>query len=394
MYRKLKELLKKVMLIQMMYNLMFSLYRNVIAFVSNMFSVKDNKILVQAYHGKQFSCNPKYIANYIQEKNNNKFVIYVAIQDLEKYDFLKIAGYKLVRSYSLAFYYHYITSKIIIFNDSFPILIKRKRNQLLINTWHGCAAYKKVGISLSKNKYYTQRYKWKHDVNYMISCCKEATKAMVEAFDIEKEKILEFGMPRNDIMINSNTDHYKEKIYKHYNLSKNKKIVLYAPTYRLSRKNSLYDLDFKMLINALSKRFGGEWVIFFRGHYFLEDNKNMNKENIINVSDYNDMQELLCSVDCLVTDYSSSVWDYSFTYKPCFLYATDLENYKSEVDFYYSIDNWPFSLAKNNNELMLNIKNFDYDVYKNKVENHHKILGSFENGNSREQIYDLLIKRG
>ena len=111
---------------------------------------------------------------------------------------------------------------------------------------------------------------------------------------------------------------------------------------------------------------------------------------MINVSGYADMQELICAADVLITDYSSSVWDFSLTGKPCFIYANDLSAYKEERNFYTPIEEWPFALAETNEELHENILNFDPEVYKHKVEEHHKELGSYETGHACEALYELL----
>ena len=105
------------------------------------------------------------------------------------------------------------------------------------------------------------------------------------------------------------------------------------------------------------------------------------------------MQELLAVSDALITDYSSSIWDYSFTYKPCFLYCYDLASYKSERDFYIPIENWGFPIAENNSQLMNGILKFSYDLYLEKMKNHHKELGSYENGTATSTICDLISKK-
>jgi CDP-glycerol glycerophosphotransferase len=120
-------------------------------------------------------------------------------------------------------------------------------------------------------------------------------------------------------------------------------------------------------------------------------NKMACQQAVIDVSDYPDMQDLLCAVDVLITDYSSSIWDFSFTHKPCFLYAPDLEEYKSNRDFYTPIEEWPFPLAKTNQELIENIKNFDSKEYIGKVNKHHKELGSYETGHATEHFCKLLF---
>ena len=147
------------------------------------------------------------------------------------------------------------------------------------------------------------------------------------------------------------------------------------------------------LVTILKNKFGGEWVILYRSHYFGENNdKNI---GCINVSNYNDMQNLLCACDILITDYSSAIWDYSFTGRPCFLYTPDLKKYiKERGGFYSNISSWPGILAENEEQLWKEILTYDEKKYKDKIENHHRNLGSFENGNASEMIVHIICNKG
>lgn len=391
MLKHLKRILKQYMFIQVIFNVGIFSIRKIVSILSLVLGTKKKCVFVQSYEGRQFSCNPKYIAEYLS--NNSDLSIYLSVQNNVKYRTLENKGFNIVKSGSITSFYRYVTSKVVIVNDFLPLLIPLKYSQISINTWHGGGAYKKVGISLSKNKYYTQRYLWQHRVNYMISSCKEFSKLASEAFQISEYNMLPIGMPRNDILVNDqNKNHITDNVKEKYSIPQDTKIVLYAPTYRESFKNSLYGLDFEAVLTILRDKFGGNWVFLFRGHYFLVDSTQIKNNSFINVSDYDDMQELLCAADCLITDYSSSVWDFSLTFKPCFLYATDLEAYKKEIDFYYPIEKWPFPLAQNNEELLGNIMNYDNTSYRKAVEDHHRILGSYENGNACEKIGKVIIE--
>lgn len=102
------------------------------------------------------------------------------------------------------------------------------------------------------------------------------------------------------------------------------------------------------------------------------------------------MQELLYVSDVLITDYSSSIWDFSFTNRPCFLYATDLSTYDLTQGFYTNIYDWPFPLAQNNEELIQNITQFDNAVYLDAINKHHEEFGSFETGTACQQVYNFI----
>ena len=98
------------------------------------------------------------------------------------------------------------------------------------------------------------------------------------------------------------------------------------------------------------------------------------------------MQELLAAADMLITDYSSSIWDYSFLYRPCFLYTPDLESYLQNTGFYVPIQEWPFPLCKDMKELEQAIDRYDAKENQRAIQKHHQRMGSFESGHACEKV--------
>jgi CDP-glycerol glycerophosphotransferase len=119
-------------------------------------------------------------------------------------------------------------------------------------------------------------------------------------------------------------------------------------------------------------------------------NIDINNVSYKNVTAYPDMQELLYITDVLITDYSSSMWDFSLTYKPGFLFTPDIQEYKNERDFYIPVSEWPFPFALTNEQLCKNILKFNKDENLFKIKQHHIKLGSYENGNATKRVLELL----
>jgi len=116
-----------------------------------------------------------------------------------------------------------------------------------------------------------------------------------------------------------------------------------------------------------------------------------NAANYIDASNYPDMQELLYAADVLITDYSSSMWDFSLTRRPCFLYATDLNYYDLDRGFYSDIHTWPYPLAESNSALIKNIKQFNNDQYQKNIQKHWDALGSYESGHACETVANYIL---
>ena len=84
------------------------------------------------------------------------------------------------------------------------------------------------------------------------------------------------------------------------------------------------------------------------------------------------------------------IWDFSFTYRPCFLYTPDLAQYERERGFDIDIHEWGFPVCESSDDLTNAICNFDADDFKKKMERHHEVLGSFENGHACEAVAQII----
>lgn len=342
-----------------------------------------------AYSGKQMSCNPKYIYEYINATDCNLETVW-AFDSPENY----LLGEKTikVRYKNIKYLYYVLTSKIIVENfESWSVLPIRK-NQIVINTWHGGGAYKKVGIDRKDARSFNEKivsYKNKRVGLFLSSSEVFSEMTIRNSFKYDGE-ILASGMPRNDIFFNDNFEK-KDNIKKKLEIS-NEKIIIVAPTFRTKSQSDMSNLDFDKLTLSLKEKFGGEWIVLYRSHYYDNIKTHSINTNVIDVSNYPDMQELLLISDVLLTDYSSSMWDFSLKMKPVFLFSTDLESYiENERDFYTPMNTWPFKYSSTFDELLRNIKNYDEELYIYNVNEHHKKLGSFENGTATEQVANYIF---
>ena len=354
--------------------------------------LSSNKIFFSSYEGKQYSCNPKCIFRYLKSSGRNMRYVWEynttpIPEDLK-------SNVIIVKHNSFLYFLHLLTSKYIITNSGISASVSIRESQICVNTWHGGGAYKKVGTLIDQNingTSYKELSIIANQTTYFVSSSQKFTDIMIPSTLVSKEKFLNIGMPRNDIFLQLGQE-YIFKIRKCMGLPSNVKIVLFAPTYRGESGNTEYNIlmpDISMLLCALSRRFGGDWIFLYRTHYYKKEEKDIS--NIIDVSKYSDMQDLLCIADVLITDYSSSIWDYSLTFKPCFLFVPDLDEYiTTRGGFYSDINTWPGIVSKDMQNLCKNIVEFDEQKYKYKILQHHNDLGSFEYGTATKTLVDIL----
>ena len=355
--------------------------------ICNIFiKVKKNRIMFCSRRGESFSCNPKYIYNYLKDLPEFKDFQYIWVLNKNYNNLINEPNTIIVKYNSLKFYYYLFSSKIIIHNNgSFKYWLPCEK-QLFVETWHGGGAYKRATKPIETMNPFGRlffRYSYPHKNTLFISSSQIFTRCLIEADYHYYGKILSSGLPRNDILFNR-LDKRIIKIKESLGLPLRKKIILYAPTWKSRQEIAKISLDFGLLLETLKNKFGDEWIILQRSHSIQ---KLELSDKTIDVSEYQDMQELLLISDVLLSDYSSCIWDYSFTYKPCFLFCPDLTNYLENFDFYIDIYKWRFPVAKNNAELVENIYNYNQKTYEENIRQHHQEYGSYELGKACFEFY-------
>ena len=273
-------------------------------------------------------------------------------------------------------------------------LFKKRKNQLYIQTWHSSLRLKTIEKDAITNlpAYYIKMAQQDSQyIDCLISGCKFSTHIFKSSFWYNG-LILECGTPRNDLFF-SNELNIKTKITEEYNIPQTNKLILYAPTFRQSYNLEYYNVDYIRLKKALHNRFGHEWTILVRLHPHLRQYSQqlLHGKQTVDVTNYDDIQELLAVSDILISDYSSLIFDFALTKRPCFLYVPDLNEYiQKERALYFDIKQLPFIKASSNNDLLSAISTFNEKKYLSELTAFNNNIGSYENGNACERITEYI----
>lgn len=362
--------------------------------IFNCFPIRNNKIFLYSYYGSQYGCSPKYISEYLVNNYSNKYDIVWAFNDIDsKKD---IEGIRKVKIMSLRYFYELCTSKVVITNFRTTEMFKKRKNQYYIQTWHSSLRLKQIekdAENILPPHYVEMAKRDSEKLDLLMSGCKFSTDIFKRVFWYEGE-IFEHGTPRNDLLFEK-TDRINNKIKDKFKIDRNKKIVLYAPTFRKDNDLTIYNLDYSQIMNRLSEKFGGEWIFLVKLHpHLISKSKELVcGNNVLDVTTYDDIQELLGVADILVSDYSSLIFDFVFTERPCFLYVPDLDKYiKSDRRLYFDINELPFISVKNNNEFVKEIDSFNQIKYKKNLAKFNSKIGSFENGQCCKELEKKIDK--
>ena len=375
------------------------------------YKVDDKTIFFESFGGASASCSPKAIYNYLIENKDYKDYKFIWAFKNPKKDHLikKNKNLIIVKSKSKDYYKYLSKSKYWIVNSLLDLSVIKKKNQIYVQCWHGTPLKKlRCDITVTGSVLNTKEEVIKRNnldvakIDYFISPSKYSTEKFTSAFNLKnlnKENIIiEKGYPRNDKLINytqNDINDIKEKL----NIKTNKKIILYAPTFRDDEHKSGLGYTYKLNIDfdKLKKELGKDYVILFRAHYFIANSFDFNKykDFVYNVSDYDDINDLYIISDLLITDYSSVFFDYAILKRPILFYMYDYKNYKTKLrDFYLDLKELPGPIIEKQEDLVKDIKQIDkvFNKYKEYYQTFNKKFNPYEDGKSSIRVVKEIIK--
>lgn len=390
--------MKSKILTKFKYYTMALTVQPIVRLVVSFIPVDTNKFFFISMNGNNFGDNIKRLSDYIHRNQPGAKIVWGFTDSYyDKVD----SGYHKVKICSLKYYYHILTSKYILSNFAmdFSFLAKKRKGQVYLQTWHG-TPLKRIGYDMYKSEKPDILYRWfgvdriKHTMD-MTDILITGSTFMTDIFRnsfLYDRKIDEVGTPRNDIFFEDHPE-LLEKIKTQFGIGTNEHIVLYAPTFRQNRGMDYYNIDLSKLISCWEKKTGQKYRLLVRLHPVMlrkeQSFMNLFPDGTINVSLYPDMQELLYCADVLVTDYSSSMFDFMYLKRPIIMYVPDKETYSR--GFYMDIDSLPFIVINNNKEIEDQLLRYEANGYQERVEVFFNKIGSKETGIATKNVYNLLM---
>lgn len=370
----------------------------------------DNKtVIFISFHGRGYSDNPRAI--YEAMKKDERFNDYRFIWFIKKHKKkgIKIEGAEIKEYLSIPYFYYMSKAKYWIINCKMPEYMKKKDEQIYLQTWHG-TPLKRLGhdIQVSEDTtFYRSGMSYEemcrtYDVdvekyNYMISPNSFCTEVFQSAFGINRERLIETGYPRNDFITNATAEEVLE-LKKKYNVPLDKKVLLYAPTWRdNSYVASGYTFELKADFMKWKEVLGEEYVVLFKPHYLIINKQASDPKLegfLIPVQAEAEINELYVMSDCMITDYSSVFYDYAVLNRPIYFFMYDLEDYRDELrGFYLDIyTELPGKIYEDEDLILQDVKheNYDYSI----LEKFNKRFNHAQTKDCAQKVIDIVFKEG
>jgi CDP-glycerol glycerophosphotransferase len=380
--KKIKNILKNN-------KILYFLYHYIISFLLKLFGLfiktDDKLILFNSFGGAKFDDSPKAIYDYI--KNNPKYDDYTLVWAID--DFSLVDGkVNTIKNNSFKYFVTALKAKYWITNSSIERGLKfKKQNTIYINTWHG-SAFKLMGNDMRDK---TTNYNVSK-ADYFYAQSMYDINVFSKAYNLSKKTLVLAGLPRNDELFNvkkAEIENIKNKL----NIPLNKKVILYAPTFReYSRGSNGCVLKPPININLWEKKLSSEYIILFRAHYEVNKVLNIKDSSFIrNVTNYPTLNDLLKISDVLISDYSSIMVDYSILERPIYCYAYDYDEYNSKRGLYIDLKKeLPNGICITQEELLDQIKKCEFDVQKMKTKKFKEKYVEC-GGNARKYVDKIIL---
>lgn len=332
------SIINKIKYSKFLYNIYFyvgSITLNVLKWIVR---PKKNLIVINSFGGRKFDDSPKSIYDeMIKDHRFQNCEIVWAFIEPEKYT---IPYGRKIKSDTIKYFITLLKARVWISNSALERGLRFKgRHTFYLNTWHGIPI-KKMGSDIdSMNKSFIGKNGHK-TIDVMLAQGEFDTEVFSRVFKIPREKFAIIGLPRNDELVRSANTQKKIEIKSKLGIPFNKKVILYAPTFREYQKDSNNNCMLVPPMNLVKwrKDLGEKYVLLFRAHYEVVKIMNLqNNDFVKDVSKYDNLNDLMIVSDMLISDYSSIFFDYSIQRKPMFAFCYDYEKYGAMRGLYFDI---------------------------------------------------------
>lgn len=287
--------------------------------------INDKLIVFESMWGRKYSCNPRALYEYIDKHYPEYECVWFFADECTPIE----GNGRRVRRWSSEYFHCLATAKYLVNNVNFHDHYIKREGQIEIQTMHG-TPLKTLGLEVpgdlptpSKVEAYlrkTSRY------DYLVVQGQFMESKAYDVFAFNKQ-FLRTGYPRTDAL-QSVTRRQALELKRRLDLPMDKKILLYAPTWRISNH-----FDLKFDLDLFKERLGDEWAIIVRIHHLAAKDYHFEVDGhtVIDMTNYGSIEDLYLVSDAMMTDYSSAMFDYVLLDKPILFYLYDFEEYSEKL---------------------------------------------------------------
>ena len=365
--------------------------------VSRLMPIKKNNVLCIMTHDDGEGSNVSLVAKVLRRRSADYSFSYITKKDTSKvkagHNWSSILNFFIQKPYQLA------RAQVVLMDNIFLpyAYLARRKGTKVIQLWHGTGTIKKFGQDVNTGKLKELEQRANNNITHLIVNSEEMKKTYGQAFGVDESRIFPIGLPKTDELINrldrikkDNKNLDKDYIYDKYNISKEVKLVLYAPTFRDE------EVDYPKVSDQLEELLdylpqGYELGLRLHPHV-AESMAGIKDKGVHQLSFEEDVNTVMLASDILITDYSSIVFEYCLMKCPMIFYSYDLEEFhKKGRGFYHPYQSYvPGPIAYTGKEVCQLIKenNFDNEKINKFIKDNYQYL----DGKATERLLNLIEK--
>ena len=315
---------------------MKKLLQTIFAYLRFEFGKKDKYTIVFAgYNNLKYNFNSKYLFEYYLAHNKNYKLYFIIDNDQLREQLNEELGPYFITSKTIEGLRIIFKAFTWITSGGMPVRIPfANRDRVTVNLWHG-VPFKAIGLMNGENSW-LQNFCIKHiysKYDVVTATSERFAETMALSFNVPRNKVKILGHPWSDSLWTQNDKvEILNKLFDlPYEISKDEKVVLYAPTWRANVNTVIFpfeDFSLEALEDFLEKN---RMVICLRTHQLdlnnIEAYKNCRRILILNEDKVADIMSVLNIFDILISDYSGMIFDYFLLDRPLILLPYDKTEY-------------------------------------------------------------------
>ncbi|MCD7760781.1 MAG: CDP-glycerol glycerophosphotransferase family protein [Clostridiales bacterium] len=372
----------------------------------------DSKtVLFCSYHGKSCSCSPRAIYDYMLASpayGEYRF-FWAAAEPSGEAALAANPRTRVVPFGGRTFERAMAGAGCWVFNSTLPEHISPRRGQIYLQCWHG-TPLKRLGCDIQEegnamNSLAEIRRKYRLEgekVDFFLSPSPFASNCFRSAWQLGRRgrggTVLELGYPRNDRLANATAEEC-QSMRRKLGIPQGKRVALYAPTFRDNQHISGTGYAYRPAVDftALREKLGEDYVILFRAHYLVATACDFSAWDgfVLDVSGVEEINDLYLAADLLITDYSSTMFDYAVLRRPILFYMYDLEQYRDRLrGFYFDLNELPGPILTEEAQLAPAIRATEGFVWDERWEAFRQRFAPLDDGQAARRVTEAVIGKG
>lgn len=350
--------------------------------------VRPDKVLLDNAMGRGFGCNLRAIAEELHRQKPGLIIIWPCASDKARKSLPSYITPVSVNSFR--YFYELTTCGTWVFNAPPPSGLLKRKQQLFIETGHGDRPLKKSYYSNIGKKKTDRKHAVLDDIcDYCVAGSVAGEERFRSAYGFHG-KLLKYGMPRNDCLVNHDALRCKQ-IRTELGICKDERLVLFAPTFRQGKADLQFELDFDRLLDLLEEKTHRRWKLLCRAHKNTSSILvNCSSDRMTDVSEVPDMADLLLVSDFLISDYSSVSGDFCLTHRPIVLFLDEDEDYRRSLC--YDMEHTPYLIAHTQKEIENLVSGMDEELAWENDEALIRFFGIYESGKASEEVCRVILE--